>query len=162
MTVEPTAVDLAAAIPAVVEPLASGAPEHRLTVVVAPAARWVRADPERLQQVLTNLVTNAIKYSPEGGQVLVTTAPSRRPGYLEIAVADQGIGIPPDQLDSVFDPYQRVRSPATRRIRGTGLGLYIVRHLVELQRGSVRVQSEVGRGSTFFVSLPSAAVSAAT
>jgi signal transduction histidine kinase len=157
MTVEPAAVDLAAVIPTHAESLAGGAPRHRLVVAVAPDARWVEADPERIQQILTNLIGNAIKYSPGGGQVSVTTARGDRPGYVEISVADEGLGIPADQIDSIFDPYQRVRSPATRRIRGTGLGLYIVRHLVELQDGSVRVESEVGRGSTFIVSLPVAA-----
>ena len=122
--------------------------------------RRALADPDRLRQILTNLVGNAIKYSPAGGQVRISTRPGAAPGRVEILVADQGLGIPPEELDRIFDPYQRGNSTATRRISGAGLGLYIVRSLVELHGGSIRVESEVGRGSTFRLVLPSAELGA--
>ena len=156
LEVHPTAVDLPAAVAPVLELVGAGAPKHALVSHVAPDACWVRADPERLRQILINLVGNAVKYSPAGGQVLVA-ARSAGEGRVELSVSDQGLGIAPEELDRIFDPYQRVNSTATRRIKGTGLGLYIVRHLVERLGGTIRVESSLGRGSTFTVSLPTAA-----
>jgi signal transduction histidine kinase len=156
LSVDPTEVDLESAIAPVLELVGAGAPKHSLVAAVAADARWVHADPDRLRQILTNLVGNAVKYSPAGGQVLVA-ARSAAGGAIELSVSDQGLGIPADELDRIFDPYQRVNAVANRRIKGTGLGLYIVRHLVELHGGTIRVESVVGRGSTFIVSLPAAA-----
>jgi signal transduction histidine kinase len=154
LSVHPTSVDLDAVVAAVLEVVRVGAPKHTLIAAVG-GARWVRADPDRLRQILMNLVGNAVKYSPAGGQVLVAARPGAD-GQVELSVSDQGLGIPADELDRIFDPYQRVSSTATRRIKGTGLGLFIVRNLVELHGGTIRVESVVGRGSTFAVSLPSA------
>ncbi|HEY3109038.1 MAG TPA: HAMP domain-containing sensor histidine kinase [Chloroflexota bacterium] len=155
LSVQPTTVDLEAAVAAVLEVVRGSATKHTLVAAVGSGARWVCADPDRLRQILMNLVGNAVKYSPAGGQVLVAARPSPD-GSIELSVSDQGLGIPADEVDRIFDPYQRVNSTATRRIKGTGLGLYIVRHLVELHGGTIRVESAVGRGSTFSVALPSA------
>jgi signal transduction histidine kinase len=155
MAVHPEPVDLEHALPPVFDTLRAGTSAHALVSAVAPQARWVRADPARLRQILTNLVGNAVKYSPAGGQVLVA-ARAVAPGSVELSVSDQGLGIPAEQLGRIFDPYQRVDLSVKRKIKGTGLGLYIVRHLVELHGGTVRVESALGQGSTFTISLPSA------
>jgi PAS domain S-box-containing protein len=128
-----------------------GAP---IRVEAPPEPVPVRADPLRLRQVLTNLLTNAIKYSPAGGEIAIRVGRDGRHGIL--AVADQGAGIPAEALPHLFDRFYRVRS-TERRAQGFGLGLYITRQLVEAQGGTIAVESEVGRGSTFTVTLPLAA-----
>jgi signal transduction histidine kinase len=113
----------------------------------------VLADHEKLVQILTNLVSNAVKYSPDGGQI---TVDARRVGSsVRIDVIDQGLGLPPGELDSIFDRFHRVDDERRRTIEGTGLGLYITRQLVEMHGGTVSVHSlGKGRGSTFTVLLP--------
>jgi PAS domain S-box-containing protein len=109
------------------------------------------ADKTRTRQVLLNLLTNAIKYT-ERGQVTVSA--SRDADCVTISVADTGIGIPPEHLETVFEAFGRVDNSRTRKAGGLGLGLSISRHLVELQGGRIWVESEVGVGSTFHFSLP--------
>jgi PAS domain S-box-containing protein len=117
----------------------------------APAAASV--DPDRLQQVVWNLLSNAIKFTPAGGRVDVRL--ETRPGEACIVVADTGAGISPQFLPYVFDRFRQAESSSTRTYGGLGLGLAIVRHLVELHGGTVRAQSEgEGRGTTFTVTLP--------
>jgi signal transduction histidine kinase len=113
----------------------------------------VRADRPKLRRVLVNLLSNAIKFTPRGGRVTLT---AERAGEdcLRIAVTDTGVGIPADDIERLFDKYEQARSRATRSEKGTGLGLYITRQLVELHGGEIHVTSEVGRGSTFSVTLP--------
>ncbi|HUI60165.1 MAG TPA: ATP-binding protein [Steroidobacteraceae bacterium] len=113
----------------------------------------VRADPNRLQQVLWNLLSNAVKFTPEGGQIVITL---RRIGtHIEIEVEDSGVGIRPDFLPHVFDRFRQADATTTRRYGGLGLGLSIVRSLVELHGGSVRVNSPgENEGTIFTVELP--------
>jgi diguanylate cyclase (GGDEF)-like protein len=147
------AVDLQAAVDDVLGPLAASAPHHTLTVDLAPDARWVQADPGKLGQILMNVIGNAIKYSLKGGRIDVTAR--RDPaGQIMVAVSDQGVGIPTEYRDRIFERFQRVDTSETRGIRGSGLGLYIVRHLVELHGGTIEVESEIGKGSTFRFTLP--------
>jgi CheY-like chemotaxis protein/two-component sensor histidine kinase len=114
-------------------------------------------DPERLQQVVWNLLSNAIKFTPRGGTVAVCTR--RDVSYVEISVTDSGQGIPRDFLPHVFERFRQADSTSTRVHGGLGLGLAIVRHLVELHGGTVAVASEgEGRGSRFTVRLPLRAV----
>ncbi|MDQ3919371.1 MAG: PAS domain S-box protein [Acidobacteriota bacterium] len=118
----------------------------------APAAQ-VSGDPERLQQVFWNLLTNAVKFTPEGGRVSVELAHVN--GHAEVMVKDTGAGISPDFRPYVFDRFRQGDSSTTRAHGGLGLGLSIVRHLVELHGGTVTAESEgEGRGSTFAVELP--------
>jgi PAS domain S-box-containing protein len=113
----------------------------------------VSGDPDRLQQVAWNLVSNAIKFTPKGGRVLVRL--ERVESQVEVTVRDTGIGIAPEFLPHVFDRFQQADATTTRAFGGLGLGLSIVRQLVELHGGSVRVHSEgEGQGATFTVSLP--------
>ena len=103
-------------------------------------------------QVVTNLVNNAIKYSPQGGPIRVTTALEGR--LVHLRVADHGLGIPAEALETIFDRYARIESRTSRSIQGTGLGLSIVRQIVELHNGRVWAESTLGQGSVFHVTLP--------
>ena len=110
------------------------------------------ADPERLQEVLSNLVSNAVKYSPSGGTVWVG---GRVDGTgVTVYVADQGIGIPPEEHERIFERFYQVDGGLTRQYAGTGLGLALVKEIVESHGGWVTVESEVGAGSTFTMHLP--------
>lgn len=113
----------------------------------------VSGDPARLQQVVWNLVTNAIKFTPKGGKVQVLL--ERVNSHLEISVIDSGMGIKPEFLPHVFDRFRQADSTTTRRHGGLGLGLAIVKQLVEIHGGTVRAKSPgEGQGSTFTVMLP--------
>ncbi|HEU4405705.1 MAG TPA: response regulator [Polyangiaceae bacterium] len=119
------------------------------------ASAALAGDAERLQQVAWNLLSNAIKFTPRGGGVWV--ALRRAPSYVELEVADSGQGIEPDFLPHVFEPFRQQDGGITRRAGGLGLGLSIVRSLVELHGGTVSVRSDgPGRGATFAVRLPTA------
>ncbi|HVS66779.1 MAG TPA: ATP-binding protein [Thermoanaerobaculia bacterium] len=125
----------------------------QLQPVLDPAAGAVWGDPDRLQQVVWNLLSNAIKFTEKNGRVQV--ALRRVDSHLEIVVSDTGIGIPEEFLPHVFDRFRQLDSSMSRRHGGLGLGLSIVRQLVELHGGSVRAESAgEGKGSTFTVSLP--------
>ncbi len=116
------------------------------------------ADPERLQQVIWNLLSNAVKFTESGGKVRVEI--QRVGSQLSVAVADTGRGIAPEFLPFVFDRFKQADGTTTRRVGGLGLGLALVRHIVELHGGEVHADSEgVGKGSTFRVTLPVRAVS---
>lgn len=113
----------------------------------------IQGDFERLREVLTNLIGNAIKYSPEGGKVKVggRLADSNT---VRVYVRDEGIGIPPADQEQIFDRFYRVDNRLTRQTPGTGLGLYLVKAVVEAHGGRVWVESTAGRGSTFWIELP--------
>jgi PAS domain S-box-containing protein len=128
----------------------------RLLTVLDPYAGPVMGDPGRLQQVIWNLLTNAIKFTPKGGKIQVVL--ERVNSHLELSVTDDGDGIDPSFLPHVFERFRQADASTTRRYGGLGLGLNIVKQLVELHGGSVRVKSQgKGHGSTFTVSLPVAA-----
>jgi signal transduction histidine kinase len=112
----------------------------------------VAADGERLQQVLANLVSNALKYTPAGGEVVVSVGREGTSGL--VRVSDTGLGIPAPALARVFEPFYRVDDAAHRKAEGTGLGLSIVKALVTQHGGDVRVESTPGSGSVFIVALP--------
>jgi two-component system phosphate regulon sensor histidine kinase PhoR len=114
----------------------------------------VAADPDKVRQVLGNLVENAIKYSPQGGPVDVLVA--RGAGTVRFLVRDEGLGIPASEHGRVFEKFYRLDPDLTHGVGGTGLGLYISRELVRRMGGSVTVESVPGRGSTFSVELPAA------
>lgn len=112
----------------------------------------VYGSPLRLTQALTNLVSNAIKYTPEGGSISVGGA--QRDGHLVITVADNGIGIPPADRPYIFDKFYRVKSAETDQIVGSGLGLALVKSIIEKHSGRIWVRSQMGEGSTFSFMLP--------
>jgi signal transduction histidine kinase/CheY-like chemotaxis protein len=116
----------------------------------------IQADPERFHQILVNLLDNAIKFTPDGGSVTVRL--TQRDGLLTVSVIDTGVGVPPGQVDRIWDRFHQVDSSTRRQFGGTGLGLAIVRHLVELHGGTVAVTSAgPGQGSTFSFTIPLAA-----
>jgi PAS domain S-box-containing protein len=110
------------------------------------------ADSDKVDQILTNLTNNAVKYSPNGGTVSVIGR--KVDGVVRVTVADQGMGIPKEHLSKVFDRFHRVDNRDTRKVGGTGIGLYLVKHLVEAHGGRIWVDSEVGKGSQFTFELP--------
>jgi signal transduction histidine kinase len=125
----------------------------RLSALLDPTAESVSGDAERLQQVVWNLLSNAVKFAPKGGRVEVRL--DRVDSYVEIIVTDDGQGIKPEFLPYVFDRFRQEDGGTSRQQGGLGLGLAIVRHIVELHGGTVRASSEgLGRGATFTVSLP--------
>lgn len=127
--------------------------EIQLRKIIDPRAGSVSGDPTRLQQVVWNLLTNAIKFTPKGGCVEVLL--QRVNSHIEIVVHDTGVGIRPEFLPVVFERFRQADSSTTRSYGGLGLGLSIVKHLVELHGGSVRAASDgEGKGSTFTVNLP--------
>lgn len=140
--------DVAGDVGALFAPTAAA---HRLVVEVAPGL-VVEADPVRLNQVFTNLVSNAIKYSPHGGAVEIRAR--REAGRAVVEVRDEGIGIASPDLAHIFDPFQRGTEAKRLDIPGVGLGLAVSRRIVEAHGGTIEVTSEVGRGSTFVVRLP--------
>jgi len=128
-------------------------PSHvRLELVAEPELPDVAADPDKVRQVLVNLVDNAVKYSPDGGEVRVEI--SSESDGIRFAVRDQGLGIPYGEQNRIFDKFYRLDPDMTRGIGGTGLGLYICRELVRRMEGRIWVTSEPGRGSTFAFELP--------
>jgi len=133
---------------------ASQSPAHTIERDLPAALPPVLADHDALDRVLKNLLANAIKYSPGGGLVRVWGRLAEESGRIELGVEDRGVGIPPAALPRVFERYCRVPHPDTARVRGLGLGLALVKSLVEAQGGRVRVESEPGVGSRFIVSLP--------
>lgn len=112
----------------------------------------IHADRNSIEGIFTNLISNAIKYTPEGGRVWVTL--SEEAGFAKATVSDTGIGIKKEDLPRIFDKFYRVRTAETRQIVGTGLGLSIVKSIVEAHHGSISVESEEGGGTTFTVFLP--------
>ncbi len=112
------------------------------------------ADPDRVQQVLTNLLDNAVKYSPHGGSIELHVSSSYASGMLSISVCDYGIGIPTEQHNSLFKPFNRLKHTSTSAIPGTGLGLYISRVLVEAMGGTISLSSGAGEGTTITFTLP--------
>jgi two-component system phosphate regulon sensor histidine kinase PhoR len=116
----------------------------------------VLADPRALEEILQNLLDNALRYTPAGGRVTVRAG--AHDGTIALAVADTGIGIPPAEQERIFERFYRADASRARNMGGTGLGLSIVKHLVEAHAGRIDVESEVGRGTTFRVCLPSAGV----
>lgn len=126
---------------------------RRQSVAVEVASdAMVLADPDKLRRVLINLLSNASKYTAMDGRITVVATHDEAHDVCTIAVSDTGVGIPPDQLDEIFEPY--VRADAEAEAPGLGLGLTICRDLVAQMGGRMRVESEVGVGSTFIVELP--------
>ncbi len=164
-----------------IEAVDAGAAGERVVGNVAPRARQqqiglrierpqaplaVLADPQRLLQILGNLIENALRYTPAGGTVTLRLAqsaasgapslPSRPAGWVVFEVADTGVGIPPGELPQVFERFYRADKARARETGGSGLGLAIVQRLVEMQSGRIWVSSALGQGTTFHVALPAA------
>jgi signal transduction histidine kinase len=157
LELRPEPVDLDSLLERNVELFASQHRQHQFRRVATGSGVALRADPDALDRMLKNLLSNAVKYSPRGGQVCVAAcrAPDA-PGMIEVAVEDEGVGIPAEQLPRIFDRYARVPHPETAGARGLGLGLSLVKALAEAHGGRVEVDSLPGTGSRFRVLLPAA------
>jgi len=134
-----------------------GRKEHALSVAVDPGLPSVYADREKIAHVLTNLLGNAIDFTPPGGRVWIAARRScdtSAPPSVEIEVGDTGIGIAPEHYDLVFREFAQVDASASRQHHGTGLGLAIARKFVELHHGRIWVESKLGEGSRFFFTVP--------
>lgn len=113
----------------------------------------IEGDKDRIQQIVLNLVSNAINYTPDNGEVTITLQ-ERDPKNIEMKIVDTGIGIPPEHVSRIFERFYRVDKARSRESGGTGLGLAIVKHLIDSHHGMIHVESEEGRGTTFTVILP--------
>jgi signal transduction histidine kinase len=136
---------------------------HEITFPTGPSddSTTITADRDHLEQVLNNLIGNAIKYSPDGGSIEVDVQPDADPSAssgragVVLSVRDKGVGIPAAELDAVFSLFYRSRAEGTRQaVSGMGLGLYISKEIVQRHGGRIWVESTPGEGSTFYVQLP--------
>jgi CheY-like chemotaxis protein/two-component sensor histidine kinase len=147
--------DLATVIQAAIESIAPAAEAKGILIrkVLDPHAGSVSGDPTRLQQVIWNLLTNAVKFTPKDGKIDVVL--ERVNSHLEVTVRDTGIGIRPEHLPLIFERFRQVDASTTRSYGGLGLGLSIVKQLVELHGGTIRATSAgEGQGATFIIALP--------
>jgi PAS domain S-box-containing protein len=160
-------IDLVDVIRRVVTTMRASANRHEIRFSPPPTSLPIYADHDQIEQVMVNLLSNAMKYSPEGGPVVVEVGETRGPlpiddrdvecddqAWTVVSVRDRGIGIPASQQRLIFDKFYRGDAPAARRVAGTGLGLFICRSIVEAHRGHIWVESSPGRGSTFYVAIP--------
>lgn len=126
--------------------------KHNIVLEMLDGCDSVVGDAEKLEQAMTNLVHNAIKYSPEGGEIRIIIY--EKDGFVTIEIQDEGLGIPPEAIDKVFEKFYRVDNSDRRSIGGTGLGLAIVKEIIQFHDGEIDVKSQYGEGSTFTISLP--------
>jgi PAS domain S-box-containing protein len=152
LQVSPEPVDLAAVVPELLERFRGALEIERVRLVVEPGLQRALADPQRLERIFVNLLTNALKYSPSQGEITLELASD--PDGVAIVVTDRGIGIAPEDVPHVFERFFRARG--ARQPEGLGLGLYITRLLVHAHGGRIEVASQLGQGSTFRVVLPAA------
>jgi signal transduction histidine kinase len=152
LTIERAPIDLCGMVRRIVEEVLPGLTTHTVECDLPETAMIIDGDELRLEQVVQNLISNAMKYSPNGGTVQVRVA--QRGNTACIEVTDQGIGIPTEDIPHLFERFYRASNTDEQQISGMGIGLYIVHELVNLHGGSVAVESTQGQGSTFTVSLP--------
>ncbi len=152
-------------IATIIRPQAQEKDQHLEIQTAGSVPQWILGDPLRLEQVLINLLNNAVKYTPRGGHIRLTVSDrGRRPPnyvHLRFVVRDDGIGMSPEFQKTLFEPFTREVNSLTNKVQGTGLGMAITRNLVSLMSGSISVESQKGRGSTFTVDLEFALADAA-
>jgi PAS domain S-box-containing protein/diguanylate cyclase (GGDEF)-like protein len=155
--IEPKPLDLGAPLDVAIASLTSKAKEKSICIQNGIPSTLPRAygDAARLEQIFINLLDNAIKFSPEKGEVRVSAKDYELDGhFIEVSVADDGMGIPSDELEKIFERFYQVDASLSKEVKGTGLGLSIVKGLVEAHGGKVWAESEVGKGSKFTFTLP--------
>jgi PAS domain S-box-containing protein len=152
LVLDPRPLDLAAVVERILSPFRAMAAKHTLRTKLPANLPVVWGDPDKVEQILTNLVGNAIKYSPGGGEVLVTLDVDG--DTVQVSVRDQGIGMSPRDMGQLFEKFYRVDREEVRRAGGTGLGLYITKRLVEMHGGRLWAESWPGVGSVFRFTLP--------
>lgn len=152
LDLNPTPIVLPPIIEKVVTVQKSYTSKHELVIDVKNQLPVIIGDADKVDQILTNLTNNAIKYSPRGGTITITALAEG--DVVRMSVTDQGMGIPKEHLPKVFERFHRVDNRDTRTVGGTGIGLYLVKHLVEAHGGKIWVESEHGKGSSFIFELP--------
>jgi signal transduction histidine kinase len=132
--------------------------KHHHALVITPSAAGLRvqADRGRVRQVLLNLLSNAIKFTPDGGRITVAAGPVNGGSAVRIAITDTGIGIAVEDQPKLFQEFSQLDASASRKYEGTGLGLALSRRLIELHGGTIGLESQMGKGSTFWFTLPEA------
>jgi len=128
--------------------------KHEFVVDIESTLPNVVADRDKLSQVVANLLNNAVKYSPDGGRITLSAHHNPSQNCVIVSVADEGIGISPKDIKSLFTTFHRIQRPETHNIRGSGLGLFIAKEWIEAMGGKIWVESELNKGSTFFVTIP--------
>ena len=138
----------------IIEVAAPQAEAKRITINYFPCEQewWFNVDYDHIRTAIMNIASNAIKYTPDGGKVDIST--SLTGGFVDLIFSDSGIGISPDDLPHIFDRFYRVKGKATRHITGSGLGLSLVKEVVEAHQGYIDVDSDPGEGTTFTISFP--------
>jgi signal transduction histidine kinase len=154
MDLELVTFDLSAALSNAMTLVRERAQRHgiALALEVDPRLGEVTADERKCKQILLNLLSNAVKFTPDGGRISVRATPDT--DKVEIAVADTGIGIAKHDQNAVFEEFKQVGGDYTRKAEGTGLGLALTKRFVELHGGTIRLESEPGKGSTFTFTIP--------
>ncbi len=160
MEIKPEPVEVAALLDEAARSVTAQVQQHRhtLSVTPAPAGLRVQADPGRVRQVLLNLLSNAIKFTHDGGRITLAAAAVNggHGSAVRIAVTDTGIGIATEDQPKLFQEFSQLDASASRKYEGTGLGLALSRRLIELHGGMIGVESQIGKGSTFWFTLPQA------
>jgi signal transduction histidine kinase/HAMP domain-containing protein len=158
MELHPESIELAGLLAEAAGNVQTQVQQHRHALVVTPPPQDLRvhADRGRVRQVLLNLLSNAIKFTPDGGRITVAAATVNGGDFARITVSDTGIGIAPEDQPKLFQEFSQLDASASRKYEGTGLGLALSRKLVEMQGGAIGVESEIGKGSTFWFTLPQA------
>ncbi|SRR5216683_1684277 len=128
---------------------------HEIVAHLDPRLPRIEGDSDRLTQVVANLLTNAVKYAPDGGEILVSSRTQN--GSVEVSVQDHGLGIPPEFVGRIFGRYERYEGDGKKQVVGTGLGLAIAHQIIQLHKGRIWVESTLGNGSTFRFTIPAAA-----
>ena len=144
--------DIAGLTEGAVENLGPLVSDHAVDIARPSEPLWADVDQDRLQIVVRNLVSNAVKYSPAGAPIAITIA--RRDGHALVAVADRGIGIDKDDQRNLFTRFGRIETSATAHTSGAGLGLWLSREIARMHDGDLTVESEPGKGSTFTLEIP--------
>ncbi|MHB8573486.1 MAG: ATP-binding protein [Candidatus Dormibacteria bacterium] len=153
LTYRPGPVDLVDVVRQVIDDVAQSYPDRQVTCEIEGELPHVVGEEGKTHQIVMNLVTNAIKYSPENTEVVVRLRGNRTAGQVSLEVEDHGFGIAEEAQPHIFSKFYRADDQQSRNVMGTGLGLYIVQSLVEIQGGDIRVASKKGEGSTFIVTL---------
>jgi signal transduction histidine kinase len=128
--------------------------KHEFVVNIEDDLPTTFVDHEKFGQIIGNLLDNAVKYSPGGGRIIISANADVKRQRIVVSVADEGIGISPADRDTLFTTFHRIQRPETQGIRGSGLGLYIVKEWTEAMGGEIWLKSELNKGSTFFVAIP--------
>ena len=158
LDVKPVNMDYSSVIKDIVELFIPKADEQKikLSYEIEDNIPFVYGDEDRLKQVVTNLIGNALKFTPEGGEIKINVRTAKNKNIIETSVADTGYGIPPDKIDRIFSKFEQVTShrDMVKGAKGTGLGLTIAKAIVEMHGGAIWVESVVNKGTTFFFTLP--------